>query len=313
MIWLFEIFGEWRLGKKLTRQNRAVFECSDVGNITDIRLGAFTDNYPYFELHCEIEGMELYASHKVSYMIAAGGISCSMSAGGFRPRRLWNAIPETIRFDTANDGCNMVWMSKKGIGKMLGKAQIEYWITDPRMMFLGLVSLLGDQEKIEPWTKALPSWRQAISILTRFGFYRPFCENPALPDNAYGIMGKFVRAIEDKTPEEFFDGIVPERPIVLAECHVAGTTHIADIEEKTERIAEGTTLMLVRDPGNKYDANAIAIQTAEGERIGWIPQDQNEVLSRLMDAGKLLFAKVKSKGKAGKWVKIDVEVILRDT
>ena len=47
---------------------------------------------------------------------------------------------------------------------------------------------------------------------------------------------------------------------------------------------------------NGYDELAIRVETAAGERIGWVPKKHNDVLARLMDAGKLLVAKVTYKG-----------------
>ena len=110
----------------------------------------------------------------------------------------------------------------------------------------------------------------------------------------------------DKLPMPF------SREVSLMECTIAGTTHIDGIVTKTATVFEGTILTLIRDPKNKYDSDAIAVQTDAGERIGWVPQRKNEVISRLMDAGKLIYAKVKSKDFEGRWLKIDIEIFMRD-
>lgn len=98
----------------------------------------------------------------------------------------------------------------------------------------------------------------------------------------------------------------------LMETHVAGTSHIDDIVEKTASIAEGDVLTLQLDPANKYDQLAIAIYSAEKERLGWVPQRKNEVISRLMDAGKLIYAKLKSKELKGHWLEMRIEIFMRD-
>ncbi len=100
--------------------------------------------------------------------------------------------------------------------------------------------------------------------------------------------------------------------VLLKECHIAGTMHVGDIAEKTKSVEVGSTLQLKREPDNKYDSMAIRVETDSGERIGWIPQKYNEVLSRLMDAGKLLYAKVIHKEMEGRWLNIRVEVYLKD-
>lgn len=113
----------------------------------------------------------------------------------------------------------------------------------------------------------------------------------------------------EKLPEPF------SREIFLMECRIAGTTFVKDVGTKTEKLAEGDVLALRRDPDNAYDDRAIAVHMAGDVRIGWIPQERNEVVSRLMDAGKMLYAKVKSKAwsKSGKWLMIDVALFMRDT
>jgi len=49
-----------------------------------------------------------------------------------------------------------------------------------------------------------------------------------------------------------------------------------------------------------------------GEKIGYIPRDKNEMMARLMDAGKWFFGKVQKKSWEGAWLKIDVEIYLED-
>ena len=105
-----------------------------------------------------------------------------------------------------------------------------------------------------------------------------------------------------------------QQEIFLLECHVAGTTHVGDIDAKTKDLAEGDVLTLRRDPENKYDPLAIAVYTAKQERIGWVPQRKNSVFSRLMDAGKMLYAKVASKELVEEdgWVDMRMKIYMRD-
>ena len=105
-----------------------------------------------------------------------------------------------------------------------------------------------------------------------------------------------------------------QQEIFLLECHVAGTTHVGDIEAKTKDLAEGDVLTLQRDPENKYDPLAIAVYTAKKERIGWVPQRKNAVFSRLMDAGKFVYAKVASKEhvEEDSWLDMRIKIYMRD-
>ena len=47
-------------------------------------------------------------------------------------------------------------------------------------------------------------------------------------------------------------------------------------------------------------------------KLGYVSQEKNEVLSNLMDAGKLLFGKLNEKTWVDNWLKLDVQVYLRD-
>lgn len=51
----------------------------------------------------------------------------------------------------------------------------------------------------------------------------------------------------------------------------------------------GQKLTLFREPRNPVDKRAILVMNGE-QKLGYIPRSQNEILSRLMDAGKYLYA-----------------------
>jgi hypothetical protein len=50
----------------------------------------------------------------------------------------------------------------------------------------------------------------------------------------------------------------------------------------------------------------------KADKIGYIPRDKNEVIARLMDAGKQFFATIMAKEWEGNWLKIEVQVFLKD-
>ena len=68
-----------------------------------------------------------------------------------------------------------------------------------------------------------------------------------------------------------------------------------------------------REPENEHDPQAIRIETLEKEKIGYVPRQDNVVFSRLMDAGKVLFAKVVEKEMRGKWLKIKIKIYLHES
>ena len=99
--------------------------------------------------------------------------------------------------------------------------------------------------------------------------------------------------------------------VELLDCNVAGTTFL-DLDDIEPKLKKHQLLMLKREPNNEYDNNAILILTEEGQKLGYVPQDKNEVLSKLMDAGKLLFGRLDEKSWMDDWLKLDIQVYLRD-
>lgn len=103
-----------------------------------------------------------------------------------------------------------------------------------------------------------------------------------------------------------------ERDIFLFVTYVAGTTHIEGIEELEPHLNIDDRLEFFREPDNQYDKQAIVIKTADGVKIGYVPQNDNVIFARLMDAGKLLFGKITAKEKKGSWVKLGIKVYLHE-
>jgi hypothetical protein len=100
--------------------------------------------------------------------------------------------------------------------------------------------------------------------------------------------------------------------IQLMQCYVAGTTFREDIDEIEPELQKDDLLVFKREPDNEHDKLAIAIYD-KGERlIGYIPQRKNEILARLMDAGKIVFGKIKNKKWQDRWLNINILVYMRD-
>ena len=118
---------------------------------------------------------------------------------------------------------------------------------------------------------------------------------------------EIVRTSLDKTgmPKPFV------QEVELLDCNIAGTTflNLKDIEPKLKK---HQLLVLKREPKNNYDNKAILILTEDGQKLGYVPQEKNEILSKLMDAGKLLFGRLDEKNWVGRWLKLDIQVYLRD-
>lgn len=103
-----------------------------------------------------------------------------------------------------------------------------------------------------------------------------------------------------------------ERDVFLFDTHVAGTSHVAGIKELEPLLRLDDRLSFFREPDNPYDDSAIVIKNAGGAKVGYVPKADNVVFSRLMDAGKLLFARITAKEMVGNWLKLSIRVYLRD-
>ena len=98
--------------------------------------------------------------------------------------------------------------------------------------------------------------------------------------------------------------------IHLFDTYVAGTTHLED-DSVLDDLQANDKLTLVRE-NNKFDNNAIVIQTKDGRKIGYVPEKDNLVFSRLMDAGKLLMAKITTHYVKGTYHRIGIGIYLVD-
>lgn len=98
--------------------------------------------------------------------------------------------------------------------------------------------------------------------------------------------------------------------IHLFDSYVAGTTHLKD-KSALENIKIGDNLTLQRED-NKFDSNAIIILNSEKKKLGYVPEKDNVVFARLMDAGKLLMAKISKITQKGSFTQISIGIYLVD-
>ena len=100
------------------------------------------------------------------------------------------------------------------------------------------------------------------------------------------------------------------REIHLFDSFIAGTTHLEDTSI-LENLNVDDMLTLQRED-NKFDSNAILILNAEGKKLGYVPEKDDIVFARLMDAGKLLKAKISRIENRGSFKQISVGIYLVD-
>lgn len=101
-----------------------------------------------------------------------------------------------------------------------------------------------------------------------------------------------------------------KQEIHLFDTFIAGTTHLED-ETPLKEIKAGDELSLKREQ-NRFDDNAILILDAQGRKLGYVPEKDNIIFARLMDAGKRLIGKIsKITPKAG-LLQISIGIYLVD-
>ena len=120
--------------------------------------------------------------------------------------------------------------------------------------------------------------------------------------------GELVLAMEQHEIGELLQPLI--REIHLFDSFVAGTTHLSD-PSVLEEIKVGDQLSLLRE-NNKFDSNAILILTADKKKLGYVPEKDNIIFARLLDAGKMLAAKIKGIEKKGSFTKIAIGIYLVD-
>lgn len=119
---------------------------------------------------------------------------------------------------------------------------------------------------------------------------------------------ELVSVIEESGVTNLIKPLIKE--IYLFDTYIAGTSFIE--ENVFSSLKEGDSLILMRDTENVFDQKAISILNQGKEKLGYVPRKDNEIFSRLLDAGKLLTAKVKEINTRGDFYKIKIDIYLVD-
>ena len=100
------------------------------------------------------------------------------------------------------------------------------------------------------------------------------------------------------------------REIHLFDTYIAGVTHLKD-KSVLETVKVGDELILQRED-NPFDKKAILVLNGEKKKLGYVPEKDNIVFSRLMDAGKSLYGVVRHKEMVRDYHKIVIKVYMKD-
>ncbi|MEO8769990.1 MAG: HIRAN domain-containing protein [Ferruginibacter sp.] len=101
-----------------------------------------------------------------------------------------------------------------------------------------------------------------------------------------------------------------KKEILVLECLVAGTS-FRKLDAVEPQLTATVRLDIKREAANEFDPFAVALHFND-TKVGYIPKDKNEVIARLMDAGKSFYATVEAKEWEGNWLRLGVRVYLKD-
>ncbi len=118
----------------------------------------------------------------------------------------------------------------------------------------------------------------------------------------------FPAVIEDISAIELLKPL--QNQIFLLKTFIAGTSHLKS-RKVIEEMKSGDRLIMIRED-NKYDEHAIRIEDQKKRKAGYVPKRDNLILSRLMDAGKKMFAEVRDIEQGESFSKIDICIYMKD-
>ena len=119
---------------------------------------------------------------------------------------------------------------------------------------------------------------------------------------------EIISAMSQQGIAEMLKPLIDE--IHLFDTYVAGTSHVKD-KTVLEEIKVDDRLNLMRED-NKFDDNAIVVLTENGKKLGYVPEKDNVIFARLMDAGKRLVGKIKKIDDVSGFMKISLGIYLVD-
>ena len=101
-----------------------------------------------------------------------------------------------------------------------------------------------------------------------------------------------------------------KKDLLALECKVAGTS-FRKLDSVEAELTNTVKLEMKREAKNEFDDYAIALYFKE-VKVGYVPRDKNEVIARLMDAGKGFYATIQASSMEGKWLKLDIKIFMQD-
>lgn len=156
---------------------------------------------------------------------------------------------------------------------------------------------------------------RALEALETMAGFDPPDGGPDLPEAAHqalaNIRARLPAVVQQsgqrrnhRRPKANFD------PNLILECDVVGSSYVQGYSELAVALKAGDWLALRREPENAYDSQAILVLDGAGRKLGYVPRSVNALPARMMDAGKPLVARLKSKGRDYDLLALTIRVYL---
>lgn len=102
-----------------------------------------------------------------------------------------------------------------------------------------------------------------------------------------------------------------QREIFLFKSHIEGINLISNIENIIKDLKNNDVLTFKREK-SKFNDFEIAIYSSNGIKLGYVPEMDNVIFSRLMDNGKMLNARIESIINNNKYKYVEINIYLID-
>ena len=100
------------------------------------------------------------------------------------------------------------------------------------------------------------------------------------------------------------------RELLVQESPVAGFQY-HDGETVWPRLSTGDSLRLLREPGNPYDGQAVAVYWGDA-KLGYVPRAANTAVAQMMDRGEWLSARVaRLRESQDPWKRVGISIAVR--
>lgn len=307
--------------------------CTDVGEITEVDLESFTDNYPYVTGKVIADGFEVHIHQKHSATAGYQGIY--IGHGDKFCKTIPNRVPVRCtskkawkRIDHRTTRIEDIVIPKTFKISDLPKSwfsdwKIRYVVADPRVIWMAFYVLGRDK-----WLSAkmcsdeIPTRKEAIANLEHYGLYHPYSKDFPQDVDEYEIMSRiwtdFIHRHHEESTTRLWNKkvhfeettILPDktRDTFVKNLRVVGSFAVQWFEYTIKHLKPKLRAKLVREPDNPHDPNAIRVEAPfiRGEKLGYIPRTEAAVFAPEIDSGITYTAWISSVDQGKRQVFIDI-------